>query len=30
LVPNGTRLPPGIKGLRLIEVGSLIDAVNAV
>ena len=30
LVPNGTRLPPGIKGLRLIEVGSLIDAVNAI
>ncbi|MGA0002950.1 MAG: DNA repair protein RadA [Candidatus Nanopelagicales bacterium] len=30
LVPKGTRLPSGIKGLRLIEVGSLADAVNAI
>jgi len=30
LAPKGTRLPPGVKGLRLIEVGSLVDAVNAV
>ena len=30
LVPKGTRLPPGVKGLRLIEVGSLADAVNAI
>ena len=30
LVPKGTRLPSGMKGLRLIEVGSLADAVNAI
>jgi len=30
LVPKGTRLPSGIKGLKLIEVGSLADAVNAI
>jgi predicted ATP-dependent serine protease len=30
LVPKGTKLPPGIKGIRLIEVSSLGDAVNAV
>jgi DNA repair protein RadA/Sms len=30
LVPKGTRLPSGVKGLRLIEVSSLADAVNAV
>jgi DNA repair protein RadA/Sms len=30
LVPKGTRLPSGVKGLRLIEVSSLTDAVNAV
>lgn len=30
LAPKGTRLPPGVKGLRLIEVGSLVDAVNAI
>ena len=30
LVPKSTRLPSGVKGLRLIEVGSLTDAVNAI
>ena len=30
LVPKGTRLPSGVKGLRLIEVGSLTDAVKAI
>ena len=30
LVPKTTRLPSGVKGLRLIEVGSLADAVNAI
>lgn len=30
LVPKGAKLPPGIKGIRLIEVSSLGDAVNAV
>jgi predicted ATP-dependent serine protease len=30
LVPKGTRLPSGVKDLRLIEVGSLADAVNAI
>jgi len=30
LVPKSTRLPSGVKGLRLIEVGSLADAVNAI
>jgi DNA repair protein RadA/Sms len=30
LVPKGTRLPSGVKGLRLIEVSSLADAVNAI
>jgi len=29
-VPKSTRLPSGVKGLRLIEVGSLADAVNAI
>ncbi|MDP4666466.1 MAG: DNA repair protein RadA [Candidatus Nanopelagicales bacterium] len=30
LVPKSTKLPPGVKGIRLIEVSSLGDAVNAV
>jgi DNA repair protein RadA/Sms len=30
LVPKSTRLPSGVKGLRLIEVSSLTDAVNAI
>jgi DNA repair protein RadA/Sms len=30
LVPKSTHLPSGVKGLRLIEVGSLADAVNAI
>jgi predicted ATP-dependent serine protease len=30
LVPKSTRLPSGVKDLRLIEVGSLADAVNAI
>lgn len=30
LVPKGTRLPSGVKGLKLIEVGSLTDAVNSI
>jgi DNA repair protein RadA/Sms len=30
LVPKSTKLPPGVTGIRLIEVSSLGDAVNAV
>jgi DNA repair protein RadA/Sms len=30
LVPKGTKLPAGLKGLRMIEVASLAEAVNAV
>ncbi len=30
LVPKSTKLPPGVKDLRLIEVSSLGDAVNAI